>query len=249
MSAFVVGLDLGQAADYSALVIAERTEAIDYDPAMVRTVTHELITAPVVGPMGGVFAPARRITESRRMLMHPDGSATDVPESGQARYDVRYIRRWKLGTAYPTIVEDVCNLMRTPPLARNAVLLADATGVGRPVIDMFHAHKERTFPLTAVLITGGDKVTRDAGFVHVPKRDLVSTVQVLLQSRRLRIAPSLPEAATLQTEMQNFQTKISLATAHDSYGAWREGQHDDLVLALALAVWHGERGNVRLRHL
>jgi len=28
---------------------------------------------------------------------------------------------------------------------------------------------------------------------------------------------------------------------HVSYGAWREGTHDDLVLATALACWAGER--------
>ena len=30
-------------------------------------------------------------------------------------------------------------------------------------------------------------------------------------------------------------------TRHDTYEAWREGQHDDLVLSLALACWCGER--------
>ena len=29
-------------------------------------------------------------------------------------------------------------------------------------------------------------------------------------------------------------------TAHDSYGAWREGAHDDLVLAVCLALWIAE---------
>jgi len=31
-------------------------------------------------------------------------------------------------------------------------------------------------------------------------------------------------------------------TAHDAYSAWREGQHDDVVLARALACWWGEAG-------
>jgi hypothetical protein len=26
-----------------------------------------------------------------------------------------------------------------------------------------------------------------------------------------------------------------------SYGSWREGSHDDLVLAVAVAAWYGER--------
>ncbi len=35
--------------------------------------------------------------------------------------------------------------------------------------------------------------------------------------------------------------KINISTAHDSYEAWREGDHDDLVLAVAMACWAGER--------
>ncbi len=35
--------------------------------------------------------------------------------------------------------------------------------------------------------------------------------------------------------------KIHVATAHDSYEAWREGDHDDLVLSVAMACWAGER--------
>jgi hypothetical protein len=35
--------------------------------------------------------------------------------------------------------------------------------------------------------------------------------------------------------------KITLA-AHETFGAWREGQHDDLLLAAALAGWWAERG-------
>lgn len=43
----------------------------------------------------------------------------------------------------------------------------------------------------------------------------------------------------LSGELQNFKVKINPETAHDSYGAWREGQHDDLVLAVALGLWVG----------
>ena len=38
--------------------------------------------------------------------------------------------------------------------------------------------------------------------------------------------------------------KINVATGHDSYEAWREGDHDDLVLSLALAVWYGQRPQI-----
>jgi hypothetical protein len=93
-----------------------------------------------------------------------------------------------------------------------------------------------------VTITAGHEVTlSEAGRFRVPKKELVGVLQVLLPARRLRIAQSLPEAAILAKELETFQVKIT-AAANEAFGAWREGQHDDLVLAVALAAWAGERG-------
>jgi hypothetical protein len=71
--------------------------------------------------------------------------------------------------------------------------------------------------------SGGATVSKERGLNRVPKRDLVSVVQVALQNGRLRIAEKLPNAATLVKELQNFQGKIT-HTGNDSYGAWREGR-------------------------
>jgi hypothetical protein len=91
-----------------------------------------------------------------------------------------------------------------------------------------------------VLITAGAAVTRQEGCWHVPKRDLVSVLQVLLQTKRLQVAEDLPEASMLVKELLSFKVKIT-TQAHDTYGAWREGVHDDLVLATALACWYANR--------
>ena len=40
--------------------------------------------------------------------------------------------------------------------------------------------------------------------------------------------------------MQNFRVTIDPHTAHDSYSHWRENQHDDLLLSLAMLLWWGE---------
>lgn len=94
----------------------------------------------------------------------------------------------------------------------------------------------------AVTITGGDTQSRAGyGSYRVPKRDLVGGLQVLLQSGRLKIASSLEHAEVLRGELLNFRIKIDPKTAHDSYSHWREGDHDDLVLAAALAVWSARK--------
>ncbi len=75
----------------------------------------------------------------------------------------------------------------------------------------------------------------------MPKRDLISATLVLLQNGQLKIADALPLKDTLVKELLNFRVKINISTAHDTYEAWREGDHDDLVLSVALACWAGER--------
>lgn len=120
-------------------------------------------------------------------------------------------------------------------------MVVDWTGVGRPVVDML---REAEMYPAAVFITGGDAVHQDGKEYRVPKRDLVGSVQVLLQTQRLKIASSLKEASTLTAELLAFKVNIN-AKGHDRYGNdvgdWRENPHDDLVLAVALACWYGEQ--------
>ena len=76
-------------------------------------------------------------------------------------------------------------------------------------------------------------------------RRLAATLQVLLQSRRLRVAPTLPESAMLARELAAFQMKVSTSAVQEM-DAWRQGAHDDLVLAVAVAAWLGEHAMRRL---
>lgn len=150
--------------------------------------------------------------------------------------DVRHLERFRLGTPYPDIVAGVTE--RFNALPGKPVLVVDATGVGAAVVDMLHDLRP-----VQVVITGGDKATRAGARWRVPKRDLVGITKVLLQERRLRFAEDLPETPILVKELLNFQVKIDPKTAHDSYAVWREGLHDDLVLAVAMAAWWGARYN------
>jgi hypothetical protein len=183
MVKFFVGVDLGQAKDYTAISILERPES-------------------------------------------------ERPYT----YHVRHLARAR-GEPYPEIVSRVVMMMNSPALAGKAKLVIDQTGCGRPVFDLFKAAK--MWPI-GVSITGGDSVSHEGRAWRVPKRDLVGALQVLLQTGRLKVASKLELGPILQAEMLNFKVKIDPATAHDSYSAWREGDHDDLVLAVALAAWCGE---------
>lgn len=152
---------------------------------------------------------------------------------------IRHLERFR-DVLYPDVAERVRKLMDAVELWGKAALAVDATGVGAAVVDML---RRAGLTFDAVTITGGDTQSMDprSGSYRVPKRDLVGGLQVLLQSGRLKIARSLEHAETLRAELLNFRVKINVATAHDSYEAWREGDHDDLVLAAALACWEATR--------
>jgi hypothetical protein len=91
--------------------------------------------------------------------------------------------------------------------------------------------------LHPILITGGQAVSRAPDLTwHVAKVELVRVLQASLSSRRLKIASELPEAGILTAELQAFRSKITGA-GNETFGAWRERDHDDMVLAVALALW------------
>lgn len=187
---YIIGLDIGQAQDYTALAVIERPP---------------------------------RIPNCRDKLT----------------YSLRHLVRFPLNTPYTTIVPAVANLTSEKPL-RGAPLVIDHTGVGRALVDMFK-HAKTGCSIIPVTITAGLAITEpEHHHFHVPKKELVTCLQLILQARRLRIARSLPLADTLVEELQNFRVKITPA-ANEVFGTWREGDHDDLVLAVVMACWWAER--------
>jgi len=156
----------------------------------------------------------------------------------QVFYRVRGVRRLKLGTPYPQIVAEVASLARTVAAQGPTTLVVDATGVGAPVVDLLRGEVDSTIPLIPVVFTGGDTMRVDNGVYRVPKKDLVHGLIVLFEDNRLRLLDDHPEARALVNELGNMRIKIS-GESHASYEAWRQGQHDDMVFALALACWRG----------
>ncbi len=159
---------------------------------------------------------------------------------GQAHYGIRHLERFPLGTSYTAVADQVDALVRRPPLI-DCALAVDQTGVGRAVVDLLRA-REMPCHLLPITVTAGLKATKEEdGSRHVPKKDLVAAALVLAQARpaRLIYSKGLAHAATLAKELESFRIKIT-AAANETFGAWREGQHDDLVFAVALACWVGQ---------
>lgn len=122
-------------------------------------------------------------------------------------------------------------------------LLVDMTGVGVAVVD--DIIRAAGIDCLGVTITAGTTVNREGQDYKVPKKELVGRMEVIVENHRLAMPDSqdLPLVETLVAELDNFRVSTKLSTGHDSFGAgeeWREHAHDDLVLALAMALWYGE---------
>jgi hypothetical protein len=158
-------------------------------------------------------------------------------DNGKPLFRCGHLERLPLATPYPGVVQHVRRLVSKEPFLGHSELVLDLTGVGRPVGDLFQAEGLRP---VKVSITAGDNETRNEhGIWHVAKLLLVSTVQALLHDGRLQIQKDLPEAPVLKVELEDFRASVT-DSGRWTFGA-RSGAHDDLVLALALALWRASR--------
>jgi hypothetical protein len=174
---------------------------------------------------------------SGTLTVEPDGHTQDSHTVFD--YACRHLERWPLGTSYPEVVERMEALYSKPPL-KGSTLAVDQTGVGRAVVDMLRRAEldARLLPIT--ITTGAAVKFNDDGSWRVGKKELVSVLRVLLESRHMQVSRSLRESETLVKELQNFRVRVT-AAANEVFGAWRDGMNDDLVLALAVAAWAAER--------
>jgi hypothetical protein len=168
-----------------------------------------------------------------------DFTAISVLQSTNETGKIIHLERLKLGMPYPAQVERIKALYQHLSTFKEQLhLIVDGTGVGVAVVDLI---KQAGMIPIALTITSGNEASKDGYIWHIPKRDLISSLLVSMQTGNLKIA-RLPEADTLVKELQNFKLKVNIKTGHDSYEAWRESDHDDLVLSVAMACYAADIG-------
>jgi hypothetical protein len=154
------------------------------------------------------------------------------------RFDLVYLERLRRGTPYPEIVQHVARLLARDPLrTMGCDLVIDATGVGRPVYELFERAGQRPIGIT---ITAGNGYSHDGDWWHVAKSLLVAGVDARLATGELRFAADLTERGALRDELTDFRRHLS-ASGNATWAA-RGTSHDDIVMALALCVfWETHR--------
>lgn len=174
-----------------------------------------------------------------------DFTAVTVIESERGTrtpiHQIRHLDRWQGASCSERLIPELIRLIAAlTTLAGKPVIVIDRTGVGVPMVNQIREAKLGA-RVIAISIHGGETTKGAGDFFSVPKKDLVGSVSVPLQTGRLKIAPDLPYVDVLKTELGNFRSKINPATAHESFSAWREAEHDDMVLSAAVGLWWAER--------
>lgn len=150
-------------------------------------------------------------------------------------YRIRLLQQAPLGESYPAQSARLKRLLAWQEIAEHdPSVWIDYTGVGRAVYDIFK--QDRLPNIRPVTITfAGQPGPNGHGGHSVPKIELVSKLNALTHGGRLLTPPDLPLVKPFRRELSEFRVGYT-ALGNATFGA-REGAHDDLVLAVALAVY------------
>jgi len=153
----------------------------------------------------------------------------------RSKYRLRLLEQAPLGESYILQASRLKRILaRAQIAAHDPLVWVDYTGVGRAVFDIFK--QERVPNLRPVTITfNGQEGPNGHGGHSVPKINLVSRLQALMHTGCLHMPDTLSLAKTFRRELMDFRVSYS-AVGNATFGA-REGAHDDLILAVALAVY------------
>ena len=142
----------------------------------------------------------------------------------EVAYELRHLERLPLGTPYPKVVEHIAKLTRLPEL------------------DLLLRQAALPCPIRGVSITAGEKSRDGRQSSTVPKRDLIATLEVMLDEEELKIAAGLPERRRLVDEFMSMKAGIT-RTGHEVFGASGRN-HDDLLTAVSLACWFARKPSI-----
>ncbi len=137
------------------------------------------------------------------------------------------------GRPIPAIVARVFELVSDKRLAKKCTALLDISSTGLAPRRVFESRGLFPDPID-LTNTGSEEYTN--GVKRVPLRDAIGAAQVLLQTNRLKVADALELAETRVSDLQAFDPKPI-----ERNSDLRGGRNADLVVALAVALWWGDK--------
>lgn len=191
-----------------------------------------------------------------------DSGHCDVAdEYWREEFIVRELDRLERGLPYGAIVAEIEHRMQL--VDKDADLVIDDTGVGRPVGDLFEAQTNlRPIRVTA---TSGNDVYRDNETTYtVPKKTLIASLDGILHNAPsvlgganqkharavIMFRHGLSTEQVVRDELASMRRKLS-QSGRATFDA-ASGKHDDTISAVCLACWwasyqHSPAGEGRRR--
>ena len=158
-------------------------------------------------------------------------------ETEPAPMVVRYLERMPLGTEYGDVVKRVAALVAQPALKGKKTLAVDATGVGMPVVEMLLGQRMGC-EVRPVMFTAGMGQSTDGRLWFVGKVDLMAGLRQAVETGEMQIPKQVVDGVQLVKELMSVTVGMR-PSGLARVGADGFGEHDDLVIALALACWAG----------
>ena len=158
---FYIGVDVGQQQDYTAITVVEAQRYLTVKAK--RQIPLDLVSTDEHWVSPSDFPPAA--AEQIRKIAEQNGRPPQVPLM------LVHCRRLPLGLSYPEILDAiVATWHQAVDRGRTAVVVLDASGVGRPLADQLAALR---IPHIGVIITGGTEVGWSAeqpDVIRIPKQ-------------------------------------------------------------------------------
>jgi len=232
---YSVGVDLGQASDFTAIAALEKK---------------------IVPPETAMFSPVGQ---------HPGNRLVEGDTDFDLVYLKRPKLGTPYDTIAKRVADLVCELEPQGAFGElgQVTLSVDGTGVGRGVVDMLDTEFKRRARSSSAIprvdfrrvsVTGSQtqlkRPERAQGYWSVPKKDLVFPAVAAFQQGKIRIAKNIKDRDALVNELKNYKRTTNIATGNMAFEPWRESEHDDLLFAVCLSLWGWQvqrRGTTRLR--
>ncbi len=142
-------------------------------------------------------------------------------------FRVTHLTRLDIGTPYTELPGMLRSVIGAASSSGDVTLAVDATGPGMPVVDIIRDAGLNAAVYPAMITGGEGDGSSKSGVYSIPRKTLLTKLRVAMERRDLKVSPRLPLCGELQSEIRTLHHESSAHSRH----------HDDLVFAVALALW------------
>ena len=134
-------------------------------------------------------------------------------------------------TRIPQFVRDTLQLYRPAYGEPNRVdkLLVDATGVGHTIVELIRKDQPKAQVQPVTLTNGHVERQLKDNYLSLPRPDLINRLKMIFELGNIQLLDSAPGFVDMERELVQFQP------------SGEQQEHDDLVMALAMAVWQAAK--------